>query len=146
MTPTQTIISKTRRKQMKVTTGAKITLTALSLLSFMGGWDLLARLDPRHQVQASAPAPIPQRLIRPTPTPWPTVRPLAQRPLIPTLEPILITPPTASLSGSEQGNGPVLTNDNPILAPIPTLAPLPPLPAPPPPAPSGGGNNHSGGS
>lgn len=118
-----------------------MTLAALSLLGFLGGWDTVARFTSR-QTKPDNPPPSPVYRQAPVvPTPWPTIAPL------PTLPPVT---PLASDLGLPIGSDLPLMAGVPQLAPLPTLAPLPPLPAPPPlpamPVIAAGGGNHSGGS
>lgn len=156
MTSNITKISK--RKPHKFTGRAKMAVAALSILSFVGSWDLIARSDQNYQAQASKPtALLPTAYARPpTPTPWPAIPSLAEIPPIPTLAPTLTLQHSTLLANSEQGEA-LGSNPEvalfqpapvPTLASLPTLAPLPSLPAPPPAPPivSAGGGNHSGGS
>jgi hypothetical protein len=152
-----------KRKRVKFTGGAKVTLAALSMISFVGGWDLIARLD-NKEAQASPPSPVDaqNQLLLPVATPWPTIPPLPNFAPVPTLVP---TQTTAQLSDSPQPQrqgdtlagsanaAPLQIAPVPTLVPLPTLAPLPAmpqLPPPPPPPPvqtwNGGGGNQSGGS
>jgi len=143
--------TKLKRKPKGLTAGAKTLLAAFSMLGFIGGWNAIARLE-WQDVQAdepSQPTITPTSTsIRPTPTPWPTIPPLAKIPPIPTLSPALITvgqaanPVQAGLPDSGPGVGEanafVQTAPLPTPAPLPTLAPLPPMPEllpPPPPHP-----------
>jgi hypothetical protein len=154
-----TQISPSHRR--KFTGRARVTLTAVSLMSFLGGWNLIARLENQTAQAGSIPLKPPSlpTSTLPTPAAWPTVQPLAEIPPIPTLVPTRTTWPTTGAglqsdqTGQEKFTGapaPVTLAPLPALAPLPTLAPLPPLPAlpppPPPPAPAGGGGNNSGGS
>jgi len=150
--------TKPKRKRMKFTGGAKVTLAALSMIGFVGGWDLIARLD-KQEAQASPPSPAgsENRLMEPSPTPWSTIPPLAEIPPIPTLAPAQAAiSPGDSLQSNRQNDSlasaaPVQMAPVPTLAPLPALAPLPPMPKlpPPPPPPAQtwtGGGNSSGGS
>jgi len=165
---------KNKRKPNKVTGSAKITLAALSVATFVGGWNLIAHLEDKT-VPAQEPAPIPPTStpfpissapVAPTSTPWPTVAPL------PTLPPIAIQNPALPLdiqiaapavnieSVPAQVNSQIAPQTAPrlapriaplpTLAPLLTLAPLPAMPAPPPPPPpviwNGSAGNRSGGS
>ncbi len=150
---------KPKRKRAAFSGSAKVTLTALSVLGFIGGWDVIARLDNNKEAQASKPAPVnPEantRLVA-QPTPWPTIPPLPELSPIPTLAPTLTTAglPGSSLTSTQPSlqiePAAVQIAPVPTLAPLPALAPLPTLPAPPPPPPgpvwNGGGGNQSGGS
>ena len=157
----------TRRQQPKrnratFTTSAKVTVAALSVMGFIGGWDLIARLDRGQEAQASgnlSPASPPATEPIIIPTPWPTIPPLAELPPIPTLAPSRITAEQmASPQPGSQGDTLAVPQDSapaqlapvPTLAPLPALSPLPTLPPPPPPpapAPAWSGNgNFSGGS
>jgi hypothetical protein len=150
-----------KRKRAKFTNSAKVTLAALSVMGFIGGWDLIARLDTNREAQASGnlpPASPPANEPVIIPTPWPTIPPLAELPLIPTLAPTHTTAgQMASTQPGSQGDTLAIPQDNapaqiapvPTLAPLPTMAPLPTLPPPPPPPPAqtwNGGGNFSGGS
>jgi hypothetical protein len=147
-----------KRKPHKFTGRAKMAVAALSILSFVGSWDLIARSDQNYQAQANKPTPLlPTAYVRPpTPTPWPAIPSLAEIPPIPTLAPTLTLQYSTLLANSEQGEVLGLNPEValfqpapvPTLVPLPTLAPLPSLPAPPPAPPivSAGGGNHSGGS
>jgi hypothetical protein len=150
-----------RRRPPRLTGGIKATLAALGVITFVGGWNGIARLEQAKEAQASEPSPLPAPLVasNPTPTPWPAIPPLPEFPPIPTLAP---TPAgqwvDATSPAGEQGT--TLAGQNepafqvaalPTLAPWPALAPLPSMPAPPPPPPpppssSGGGGHRSGGS
>lgn len=148
-----------RRKQTKLTGGVKVTLAALSVMSFIGGWDLIARLEQTKEAKAGEPdlPPSPAIAVNPTPTPWPTIAPLVEFSAIPTLVPTVVGQGTGSASPTG-GQEPVTARQDapafqvasmPTLVPLPTLAPLPAMPAPPPPPPSsggGGGGHRSGGS
>jgi len=140
--------SKIKRKQTKFTGGTKVTLAALSVISFVGGWDLIARVD-NQKAQAKPSNPVSPQNSLPVPTPWPTIAPLSALPPIPTLP-----PSNTASSPAVQADSSAIITENPApaqLAPIPALAPLPPMPdlppLPPPPAQTWNGNgNHSGGS
>ncbi len=156
---------KARRKQSKFTGSAKITLATLSVATFIGGWNLIARVESKD-AQASEPAPVPlpptpfpaSNLSAPIPTSWPTIPPLATLPPIPTLVPTFTSQQPASVAQLENQTGgpaanvelaPVQIAPLPTLIPLPTLAPLPSIPAPPPPPPPvpvWNGSNSSGGS
>jgi hypothetical protein len=127
-------MTKKRRAPIKFTAAGKMTLTAVSLIGFIGGWNVIARLE--NQPAQAAPAnPVPAPIITPTPagvTAWPTISPLPAVPPIPTL----------ALSSSDAARAPEVNVGQVLelapvdLAPLPTLAPLPDLPqAPPPPPP-----------
>lgn len=146
-----------RRRPGKFTASAKITLTAFSVMGFVGGWNLIGRLE-KQSTPAIEPTlnpvsfPTPATTAnRATPTPWPAIPPLPEIPPIPTLD-------LASANLNQLSGNTPLTNSNPdtihiapipTLAPLPTPAPLPTIPAPPPPPPPvimPAGGNHSGGS
>lgn len=134
-----------RRKPKKLTNSARVTMTALSLIGFVGGWNMIGRLESgqaQAEEQPATPAlPSPTATMTPSPTAWPTVSPLAEIPPVPTLMPTFTT--------FEQGDADVLTREQAgdstapvtnlaplsIVAPFPTLAPLPDMPTPPPPPP-----------
>jgi len=140
-------------KRTVLTNSAKVTLTAASILSFIGGWNLIARLEHR-EAQANEsdpnshlPAVTMPTSARTSPTRWPTISPLAEVPPIPTLVPTL-TPvgqfgtPVRPAGQNESVDG---ISGVPIqIAPLPTLAPLPELPALPPALPAGGGHRSGG--
>jgi hypothetical protein len=143
------------RKRAKFTGGAKITLAAAGILSFVGGWNLIARVEQKDVQASEPPAPVPGATLPPaTPTPWPTIPPLVDLPAIPTLVPTLTTAgfPVVESNNPDDENEGVQAAPLPTLVPLPTLAPLPvlqaPVPPPPPPmpAPSSGSQNQSGGS
>ena len=156
---------KSKRKRTKFSGNAKITLAAVSMIGFVGGWNLIARLE-HEEAQANEPQPFnPEPVLQPaslapTSTPWPAIPPLPELSPIPKLRPTLTTAQLGdTLTPSQQGDtlkpllDPVAVQVAPLptLAPPPPLAPLPPLPEPPPPPPpapawNGGGGNHSGGS
>lgn len=144
-----------KRRPAKFSGGAKITLTALSLFGFVSGWNVIARME-ASEAQAgelaatppsSSPPPV-SSLGDTVPTPWPTI------PALPELKPVPTLVPTLT------GNGGLNLTVQPAvkvelapvqLAPLPTMAPLPPMPeAPPPPPPPppmpAGGWQQSGGS
>jgi hypothetical protein len=157
---------KPKRKRAKFTNSAKVTLAALSVMGFIGGWDLIARLDRIKEAEASSSntvtlpptsPPAAELIIRPTP--WPTITPLPELSAIPTLVPTRTSAgQTASTRPSSQGDTLTVRQDKapaqiapvPTLDPLPTLAPLPTMPPPPPPPPAptwnGGNGNFSGGS
>ncbi len=147
---------KPRKRPAKFTTGARVTLAALSLLSFIGGWNLIARQEaPAAQADdpvlppTPTPGPAP---VAPLPTPWPTLPPLADIPPVPTLIPTRThSSPSGAVRGdvTEKSEATIKSAPLPALAPLPTLAPLPEMPVappPPPPAVNFGGGNQSGGS
>jgi hypothetical protein len=157
-----------RKESNKISTSGKVTISALSALSLIGGWSIIGNLE--HNAAANeitgdeVSVPMPTA-VRPSPTPWPTIQPLAQVPRL-ELEPLPTLPPraelgeTAALPGEESEGtaGVVNLSAAPSAAPLPTLAPLPAMPEyvpPPPPPPSmtdanpssnGGGSNQSKGS
>lgn len=152
MDPDKTLI----RKRAKFTGSAKITLAAASILSFVGGWNLIAHIEQKDAQASEPPTPVPSPTLPPaTPTPWPTIPSLADLPAIPTLVPTLTTAgfPIIETTNPNGGNiEAVQAAPLPTMAPLPTLAPLPVLQAPvplppPPPMPVPNGDQHqSGGS
>jgi hypothetical protein len=149
-----------KRKRAAFTGSAKVTLAALSVLGFIGGWDVIARLDHHKEAQASEPVPVSPAAnarVLAQPIPWPTIPPLPELSPIPTLVPTLTTAGqrgdslAAAQPGQQIAPAAIQIAPLPTLAPLPALAPLPTLPAPPPPPPpapvwNGGGGNQSGGS
>ena len=154
---TKISVGLSRRIRSKFSLNAKITLAACTVLSFIGIWDLIARMEHRNaKVDKSAPAPDlrthPQRIPF-TPAPWPTIPPLSEIPPIPTLAPTSTTWAQFIQAGqvpNSDGAGETIIQlaPLPMLAPLPTLAPLPDIPEPPSlsPLPAFVTNNHSGGS
>jgi hypothetical protein len=140
---------KPNRKRVKFTGSARVTLAALSVISFVGGWDLIARLDNQEAQASPKNLNLPQNQ-SPQPTPWPTIAPLTNLPPIPTLIPTQTASQVAGLPA--ENTAPMQPVSVPTLAPLPALAPLPPmpeLPALPPPVAAqtwNGNGNHSGGS
>lgn len=144
-----------KRRPAKFTGGAKVTITALSLLGFVSGWNLIARVE-AGEAQAGEPAatPLPgpppvTSLSDTLPTPWPTIAPLPELAPIPTLVPTLTT--NGAITNQAQPALDTLDLAPVQLSPLPTMAPLPPMPeAPPPPPPPppmpAGGWQQSGGS
>lgn len=132
-----TMISIPKRK--KLTPNARLALGALSLAGFLGGWNVIGRVE--NQAAQADVLPTSTASPPPTaaPTRWPTIIPLSDAPPIPTLRPTLTTAtiplPDASLSGSKLDLPTFDLAPLPTLAPMPTLAPLPEMPAPPPPPP-----------
>ena len=128
-----------KRKPKKFSGSAKVTLTAVSLLGFVGGWNVIARLE-SQKAESNPPLDDPataQVNILPvsTATPWPTIAPLVDIPPIPTLNPSLTTM-KEDLQPVVAGN--VTYRGAPTsvsLKPLPTFAPLPPMPTIPAPAP-----------
>lgn len=125
---------KTKKPSTKLTHSSRISLTALSLLGLLGGWNMIARLE-KQEVQADESTPLPLPVVGPTsippsPTPWPTVQPLAELPPIPTLVPTLTTQGQNAVNLAPL---PLISLPTPVA--LPTLAPLPALPTPPPPPP-----------
>lgn len=161
MSTDTTIIS--RRKRQEFTVGAKMTLTALTVMGFIGTWNIIARLESQaaanEVVPEALPAPAQTTVpIRLASTPWPTIPPLTELPPMPDLNSTLMTfeqsPGTVPL---EQGAVPAtkplvdLAEIAPIptLGPLPTLEPIPPFPEIPPlsnPIAATGNGHHSGGS
>lgn len=150
---------KPKRKSSKFSGGAKTTLAALSVISFFGGWNIVAHVDGKNAQAAPEPAP-PEPVVQtmpavvPTSTPWPDIAPLPELPPIPTLAPL-------ATAGQANGIAPAAANPvnlspqttmqlapMPAPAPLPTLAPLPAMPAmpqlPPPPVFNGGGGKSGG--
>lgn len=152
-----TIISSTRYNRAKFTTSAKLTLTAFSVMGFIGGWNMIGRME-KQLNPTDEPAPSPSPSLWPTPaslaippTPWPTIQPLTELAPIPTLEPAFTNvgqPAQSEAQLDTSTSALVQFAPIPTLAPLPALAPLPTIPPPPPPPPpmSAGGGNHSGGS
>ena len=145
--------TRIRRAPSKFTGSARVTLAAVSLIGFVGSWNLIAHVENR-QAQANEPPPTPVPtiapvVIAPAPTPWPTIAPLADLQPVPTLRSVTNS---AIDSVSETAVNPVISLDiAPIqIAPLPTMAPLPaipdmpPPPPPPPPMPAGGWQNSGG--
>jgi hypothetical protein len=138
-------MTKKRRSPLKFTASGKITLTAVSLIGFIGGWNMIARLE-NHPAQAAPVNVTPQPVITPAAraTIWPTIAPL----------PELSPAPTLALNLSGEIGGLAVNVDQGVkltpveLVPLPTLAPLPELPQAPPPAPVAPAGNwgQSGGS
>ncbi|HMR64511.1 MAG TPA: hypothetical protein PKE64_10920 [Anaerolineae bacterium] len=137
MTQTQ---AKPKRKPQNLGHSARITLTALSLLGFVGGWNLIGRAE-QQQAQASEPVATPLPPLPPTatppPTPWPAIPPLEIPTMVPTLTTTGLFDPALlpEITLDQAGLPPLDLAPLPGLAPLPTLAPLPDLPAPPPPPP-----------
>jgi len=126
-----------KRRNQKFTSEAKITITALSLLGFVGGWNLIAHSE--NQVQASSDVNSTQNNI----ISWPSLAPLPEIPAVPTLVPLEMTFEIDDYEIDE-----IQQMVLPEIAPLPTLAPLPtPAPLPElPPMPAPNWNQHSGGS
>ncbi len=156
-----------KRKPKKFTGSTKVTLAALSMISFIGGWNLIARLEGKEtQVPQPTPTPLPPTstlLTRPsaplpTATPWPAIAPLPSLSPIPALttaqqlgDQINIPAPGMEPASGPAEITPIQIVPLPTLAPLPTMAPLPAISVPPPPPPpvvvwTDGGGNHSGGS
>ena len=56
---------KPKRKRAKFTGSARITLAAVSVAGFVGGWNLIARLEEK-EAQANEPQPVnPEPLLQP---------------------------------------------------------------------------------
>jgi len=134
MSTDTTIIS--RRKRQEFTVGAKVTLTALTVMGFIGTWNIIARVEsraapanemPPEALPAPAQAAIPIRLM---PTPWPTIPALTELPPIPDLNSDSIifgqSPGTILLEGETLPVTETMV-DFAEIAPIPTLGPLPVL-------------------
>lgn len=125
-------------KPKKFTGGAKVTLTALSLLGFFSGWNVIGRMENKETL-AARPSTTPSAgpafsLPVSTPTPWPTIAPLADIPPIPTLQSGL----AKSTGGWQPAPVDIAANIVPTplsLEPLPTFAPLPPMPSIPEPQP-----------
>jgi hypothetical protein len=155
-----------RKNTKKVTPGFKMTMGALSVLGVVGGWNIISRYEnagsPEDIVVDESLDPTPTTIL-PSPTPWPTIQPLAEMPRLeikrlPTLAAGDFTGAQTDVSLQEpQGAGDSLAlSVMPSVAPMPTLAPLPTMPeyVPPPPppprpaqvasAPSSGGGSSGG--
>lgn len=135
-----------KRKSNKFTGSAKVTLAALSVTGFIGGWNVIGRLEAQEEKPAPTPPPQPV-LTLPTPIPLPPIVPLPDIAPVPTLAGQSIEIPRDSIPSKETNlTLPALAE----IAPLPTLAPLPPMPQPPPPPPAPVWNNsqpnQSGGS
>lgn len=143
-----TMISYPKRK--KLTYNARLALSALSLAGFLGGWNVIGRLENQTAQAEALPSPTPSSTPTASPTRWPTIIPLSDAPPIPTLRPTLTTAnaslPDASLSDLNVVLPDIDLAPLPALAPLPTLAPLPEMPAPPPPPASSSSRHRSGGS
>lgn len=148
--------ARPKRKPVKFTGTAKVTLTALSLLGFIGGWNIIARVE-NQEAQADEPpaTPVPQFTptpVPPTPTPWPTIAALPELKPVPTLRPIVTANQQPAAAPAQIAPAAPQIDIAPIqIAPLPTLAPLPDMPAAPPPPPPmpvqpAGGWQNSGGS
>lgn len=127
-----------RRKPQKISNAAKLTITALSCISFISSWNFIGRLE-NNEAQA-AEAIVPQPTVPPLPlksaplmaTPWPTIAPLISHPAIPTLVPTLTTfeqPSNKEVTPIQLEPMKLAPIPTPIA--IPTLAPLPTIPPPP---------------
>ena len=127
-----------KRKPKKFTGGAKVTLTALSLLGFFGGWNTIGRMENQNMMDAQPPDssnPGPAfTLPVSTATPWPTIAPLADIPPIPTLQSNLMTP-TGNWQPATTDVATKIVSAPLSLEPLPTFAPLPPMPSIPEPQP-----------
>jgi hypothetical protein len=135
----------------KIGDGFKATVIALSLMSLVVAWDLVARRDAatalaKTGTTSASPTPTPQ----PTATPWPTLTPLPALAPVPTLPPIsgvLTAGVTADTRPAVENVAVASVNiaPPPSLPEMPTLAPLPEMPAPPPPPPPSKGDRGGGG-
>lgn len=136
----------------KLTAPTKLLIGALSVSAFIGGWGVIGWQEgetaPTQQPIAQPPTAQPN-LLRVTATPWPTIAPVAVLPPIPTVAP-LSPLRTAGINRTDAPAtdltvAPALN----LAVSMPSLAPLPAMPAPPPPPPSsnsdGGGGNSGGG-
>jgi len=123
----------------KFTTSSKVTLSALSIMSFFGGWNVIGHLA-QKPVKADEPAtPLPAPMN--TATPWPTLSTQVDLAPIPTMFPTLTRPEPLNLPDLPQidlNALPAAIAPIPTLAALPPLAPLAPMPtmAPPPPMPA----------
>ncbi|MCB0227016.1 MAG: hypothetical protein KDI02_25180, partial [Anaerolineae bacterium] len=95
-----TMISYPKRR--KLTHKTRLALSALSLAGFLGGWNLIGRLENQTVQAEEPPTPTPSPTPTATPTRWPTIIPLSDAPPIPTLRPTMVIPnvplPDTSLS------------------------------------------------
>lgn len=149
-------MSRDQKKRSKLTNRSRVVLATASLLSFVGGWNLIGRID--NELEQAQPSATPLSgsgvpNVSASPTLWPPVPPLVDIPPVPTLLPALTISGQVEAALSQAGAPDRTTFQMaPLPTPIslPTLAPLPELPAPPPlpPSPPGwaSGGNHSGGS
>lgn len=160
-----------QKKTNKITPSHKLTMGALGMLTVVGGWNIIGRMESSNSASDSVVEGVPSPMPTPipaSPTPWPTIQPLSKIPRL-EFEPL---PTLAAWDPNLNGkNGTVAEQEAtagsfdlaavPSAAPLPTLAPLPTIPEyvpppPPPPAPakvaskpssnSGGGGNVSKGS
>ncbi len=145
-----------KRGPKKFSGHSKLTLSALSLLGLIGGWNLIANLENSqiNNVSAAQQSPTatlqaPARVINLSGK-LPAIAPLPTLPPVPTLRPFTNTAsPTVAAQpvNIEMPDGNVAQ-----IVPLPTLAPLPPMPdlPSPPPIPaaprSAWNQTHSGGS
>jgi hypothetical protein len=134
--------SNPKRKSKKFTGSAKVTLAALTVTGFVGGWNYIGRLEAQEK-QADPPSP-PQPVVWPNSTPLPAIPALSGIAPIPTLasHTVKVVVNSASTTSSTETNR-AMPAPLPEIAPLPTLAPLPPMPQPPPPPPAPVWNNSS---
>ncbi len=148
-------MSTRAKKRAKFTNSARITLSALSLLGFVGGWNLIGQLEKEDEALASEPVAPPTPVQASVTTnfvpkfpEWPTISPMTEIAPVPTLIPTRTTlgQIDASFTQDSTLNVEPVLDQIPVAAPVPTLAPLPalaplpelpsaPLPPPPPPPP-----------
>jgi hypothetical protein len=149
---------KPKRTPAKFTASAKVTVAALSMMGFMGGWNLIARVDSqKSQANAAPPPPVavpqnpvaamPQLPALPPIAPLPEIRPVPT--LMPLISPYGDLPAVEAQPIAKLDLAPVQVAPLPTMASLPPMPDMPPPPPPPPPAPAplpAGGWQNSGGS
>lgn len=125
-----------RERPTKLSGTSRILMTTLSLGAFIGGWNLIARLEGNTQDISAAPpvTPTPAATrITVGPSLWPTIEPLPALPPVPKVAP-LSKERLAALLQADSFTGIQATISEPV---APVILPEPaPLPTPvPPPAP-----------
>ena len=142
-----------RRAPAKFTGSARVTLAAISLIGFVGGWNLIARVENQEAQADTSPTPpvlpTPSTLAMPTPTPWPAIAPPPELSPVPTLRSIgnsvaNLVPETAPNPVTSLEIAPVQVAPLPTMAPLPPVPDAPPPPPPPPPMPADGWQNSGG--